>query len=235
MKTKIDITFDFHLDTPIGKDPDAHSPTLRRYHRLLWSKPLPNGQSFNLVETAPNSYLYHSSNLGEHYLASDAITHTYRNTKSMSPIICQISEAEMDDFYRTSSTIGAYTVFPGKSIDRKMTINQARGVNHLIKDRFDITLECIRRHYLGGQNPLRDTLLRYDNFFALFKDFRGYVDFFLFQDLVSLDYSAVKFHLPFEDFGTPPLPKDLGEYRHYEANVLNFIRSRNQRIANHFS
>jgi hypothetical protein len=28
---KIDISFDFRSDTPPGKDPDTHSPTLRRY------------------------------------------------------------------------------------------------------------------------------------------------------------------------------------------------------------
>lgn len=30
----IDITFDFRSDAG-GKDPDAYSPTLRRYHQLL--------------------------------------------------------------------------------------------------------------------------------------------------------------------------------------------------------
>ena len=35
----IDIAFDFRSDTPAGKDPDAVSPTLRRYHQHLWSKP----------------------------------------------------------------------------------------------------------------------------------------------------------------------------------------------------
>ena len=38
----IDTAFDFRTDAN-GKDPDSHSLTLRRYHRLLWSKPLPNG------------------------------------------------------------------------------------------------------------------------------------------------------------------------------------------------
>lgn len=36
----IDTAFDFRTDTPPGRDPDSHSPTLRRYHQLLWSKPL---------------------------------------------------------------------------------------------------------------------------------------------------------------------------------------------------
>jgi hypothetical protein len=35
--------------------------------------------------------------------------------------------------------------------------------------------------------------MRYRDFFALFESFRGYVDFFLLQDLVTDDYSGVTF------------------------------------------
>jgi hypothetical protein len=60
----IDTSFDFRDDAN-GKDPDAHSPTLRRYHRLLWSKPLPSGRSFELSDTERHHYLYHDSELGQ--------------------------------------------------------------------------------------------------------------------------------------------------------------------------
>ncbi len=43
--------------------------------------------------------------------------------------------------------------------------------------RFDLTLECIRRHYLDEPSPLSDTLAWYADFFGLFGDFAGYVDF----------------------------------------------------------
>jgi hypothetical protein len=44
----IDITFDFRTDaTGKNPDPDASSPTLLRYHHLLWSKPLPSGRNFS--------------------------------------------------------------------------------------------------------------------------------------------------------------------------------------------
>jgi hypothetical protein len=66
----IDITFDFRSDTPPGKDPDTFSPTLRRYHQLLWSKPLPGGAPFELDVTGPPYYLHHSSELGEFWLSS---------------------------------------------------------------------------------------------------------------------------------------------------------------------
>ena len=48
-----------------------------------------------------------------------------------------------------------------------------------IAGRFDLTVECIRGHYLDEPSPLSDTLARYADFFALFGDFDGYVDFFL--------------------------------------------------------
>jgi hypothetical protein len=45
-----------------------------------------------------------------------------------------------------SYTIGGMMVFPGNAIDGKWTINQARGCLRKISDRFDLTLECIRRY-----------------------------------------------------------------------------------------
>lgn len=44
----VDTTFDFRSDSPKG-DPDKYSPTLHRYHQLLWSKPLPSGAPFIAV------------------------------------------------------------------------------------------------------------------------------------------------------------------------------------------
>jgi len=54
----IDTTFNFYSDAT-GPDPDRSSPTLRRYHRLLWSKELPNGKLFTLSEERVDTYLYH--------------------------------------------------------------------------------------------------------------------------------------------------------------------------------
>src|SRR5512139_2392588 len=80
----IDITFDFRSDTPAGKDPDVLSPTLRQYHKLLWSKPLPSGVMFDLVDTTPGIYLHHRSQLGEFWLASDAVIPTFRKQARLS-------------------------------------------------------------------------------------------------------------------------------------------------------
>jgi hypothetical protein len=54
----IDVDYNFFDDTPEGRDPDSHSPTLRQYHRLLWTKPLPDVRPFELqVRRARSPYL----------------------------------------------------------------------------------------------------------------------------------------------------------------------------------
>lgn len=45
----IDPNFNFYSDAK-GGDPDSTSPTLRKYHKFLWSKPLPNGKTFDLCD-----------------------------------------------------------------------------------------------------------------------------------------------------------------------------------------
>jgi hypothetical protein len=227
----IDVTFDFQSDTPPGKDPDTASPTLRRYHQLLWSKRLPSGAPFRLDVTKPNTYLYHRSELGEFFLASDAVIPTFARYRLMKDIIDQVPPAERREFWDLGYTIGGMLVFPGNRIGRKMTINGARGFHPRIKDRFDLTLECIRRHYDGQASPLSKPLARYADFFELFDDFAGYVDFFHLQDLVDEGTSTVAFFTPFEDFTTSPLPDSLDAYREYRKRAMQFIEARNQRIA----
>lgn len=94
----------------------------------------------------------------------------------------------------------------------------------------DLTLECIRRYYLGGASPLGDVLGRYKGFFDAFGDFRGYVDFWLLQDVVSDDYSTVRFFTPFDDFLSAAIPQDLDSYVDYRRRSIEFIEARNARI-----
>ena len=228
--TIIDINFDVYSDAPKGKDPDSYSVTLRKYHQILWSKPLPNGVMFDLEDNTPR-LLQHKSELGEFLLSSDSIGHTYSKVKSMSPIVDQIPSEEIKAFFSVCSTVGAYIIFPAKKIGNKMTINGSRGLNRSIKDRFDLTLECIRRFYVNKESPLTKTLQRYASFFNLFHDFEGYVDFFLLQDLVEDRYS-IKFFLPFKGFDQNPLPKNVEQYRSYKKHLIEFVSARNQRILN---
>jgi hypothetical protein len=226
MGMTIDIAFDFRTDAG-GKDPDAYSATLRRYHRLLWSKRLPGGALFDLSERG--AYLYHRSGLGEYWLSSDAVMPTFTGWPALKPITETFPEPENEGFRTIAYTIGAMMVFPANQIDRKQTINVARGFNRSIADRFDLTIECIRRHYLSQGSPLASVLSRDAEFFALFGDFRGYVRFFLLEDLVT-DDSSVTFFMPFDDFRPPSVPKDVGTYREYRRRSIAFIEARNHRI-----
>jgi len=159
----IDITFNFYSDSK-GPDPDKSSPTLRRYHKELWSKPLPSGKIFELSDTTKGAYLYYKAENEEFFLGSDSITHSYKSQKRKKWLTEQIP-TDVDEIFNAGSTIGGFILFPNKSINRKNTINQARGVNPYIDDRFDLTLECIRLFYLDQQSPLYDTLNRYNSFF----------------------------------------------------------------------
>jgi hypothetical protein len=230
MRIEIDTTFDFRKDTPKGKDPDSHSFTLRRYHKLLWSKPLPSGARFDLIDTIPKVYLHHHSEAGEFWLSSDAVIPSFTRESKIEDIIKQVPKKELDWFNTIGYTIGGMMIFPGNRVGRKMTINGARGFNPRIKDRFDLTVECIRRHYLKENSPLGETLQGYADFFELFENFRGYVEFFLLQDMVSEDFTEVRFCLPFNDFKTSPLPSDKEAYLSYKQCSVEFIEARNSRI-----
>lgn len=233
MTCPIDITFDFRSDTPgyPKRDPDAVSPTLRKYHKILWSKPLPTGRRFTLDDTTRWAYLHHHSEVGEFFLSSDTLNQSYGRNRRVAEIRRRIPQEELSHFRALMYSIGNMIVFPGRRIGGKWTINQARGCNKSIGDRFDLTLECVRRHYAGQSSPLADCLTRYADFFDLFVGFQGYVDFFLLNDLVNGDGSAVRFFLPFAGFTRrSPYPDSLVAFRAYLEESTNFILARNQRI-----
>ena len=227
---EIDVTFNFESDTPPGKDPDTHSPTLRHFHRLLWSRELPSGRVFDLVEDTPGAYLYHHSDLGDFRLTSDTMTPSF-DGDDMKHIVASVPSQPLDRFYHLSYTIGNMTVFPGNRIEGKATINGARGMRRQIRDRIDLTLDCIRRHYDGSPSPLQDVLARYRDFFQLFEDFEGFVRYFLLDDLVDSKSASVKFMLPFDGFQSSPLPRTRDDYIAYMQDATKFIEARNRRIA----
>jgi len=224
----IDIDFDFQSEAG-GRDSDRYSPTLQEYHRLLWSKKLPNGEVFKLSKIKANR-LYHMSELGEFTLSSDRAVATFSTWKSMEPVISRIDKNKLADFVRITDSIGGIIVWPSNQIDGLQTINAARGFNRRIADRLDLTIECIRRYYLGDNSPLYDTLLRYKDFFDLFVDFKGYIDFFLLQDAISEDYQSVKISDPFDDFSSSPAPKNIEEYIAYMEATRPLVEQRNKRI-----
>jgi hypothetical protein len=120
-------------------------------------------------------------------------------------------------------------LFPANKVDKKLTINVARGLHPRLKDRFDLTLECVRLFYGDQPSPLTSAFTRYREFFNLFETFEGYVDFFLLQDLVQ--DSKVKFFTDkYEPFSSSASPANKEEYLIYAAGSMDFVAKRNERI-----
>jgi hypothetical protein len=226
---EIDITYDVRKDSN-GKDPDSYSKTLKMYHKYLWSKKLPNGKEFILTDEMEGIYLFHKSDLGEYRLTSDAFIHTYSTWIRTKELIGKIPKNEIEYFDYISYTIGGIILFPGNPINGLSTMNQERGTNKYINDRMDLTLECIKRYYVNEKSPLFETIKRYDDFFGLFGSFKGYCEYFLLQDMVTEDFSGIKYFLPFNDFVFNILPKDVDEYNEYKTLSIDFLNKRNNRI-----
>ncbi len=144
-----------------GSDPDVVSKTLQDYHCLLWSRQLPNGEDMQLTKGTGPYYLTWK----ELRFGSDSITASFRYNKYRSMIEkiklhVQNYKAFMEDYIRKSYTIGGSIIFP----KRMGGINQSRGCHPLIKDRWDLTLECIRKFYNNEKSPLTECLETDRNF-----------------------------------------------------------------------
>ena len=225
-KSLIDTSYDVREDTPPGKDPDSCSPRLRRYHQLLWSKELPCGQKLEL-----NDKLMGYIGDTEYWFSGDTIVHSFSRWPKYQHIITQIDPAVIENFIHVGYTIAGNIIFPANVPKGKMSMDQRRGMLVKISDRFDLTLECIRRYYHGVDSPLYSCINDFKPFFDAFVDFRGYVEFFLLQDLVEEDYSQVKYWYPFPgEFYSNPLPQTPEEYLEYVDTVIDFLHRRNARI-----
>lgn len=149
-------------------------------------------------------------------------------------VLAEIPPDEVSAFSDLGCTVGAYVVFPPQ-VHRdgkwRRSINQARETNGKIRDRFDLTLECIRRQYAGLDCPLSESFAWHDAFFDFFGFFSGYTDHFLLNDGVTTDYAAGDFLKYGDAFDGDPLPAGAtDEYREYMRRSMEVIRARNARI-----
>lgn len=226
-QVEFDVAYDFQAESG-RRDPDSYSATLQLYHQSLWSKVLPSGEIFELTPIRAGSAraLRHESHLGVFVLSSDTLANSNKN--KLRPFYDQMGPEVNEAWHRDGGTIGGRLVFPRNRIDGKQTINQTRGTNQRISDRFDLTLEAIRLHYQEEDSPLSGALTRYRDFFALFGDFDRYVRFFLLDDLV--EDGSVRFYIPFEGFDRSPLPQTFVEYQQFRTAQLAFVSARNDRM-----
>ena len=236
------ISFDFTTDSPHywdhfwetdgglgvgGSDPDSASKTLQRYHQILWSRTLPCGKQMNLKRGSGPYYLTWE----DFRFASDTIIVDFRYWRYRD-ILAQVKQrvpdyrAFVEDYVHHGYTIGGTIIFP----KHPGSINQAKGTNARISDRWDLTLECIRRHYAGEESPLSKAMDSDREFFDLFLDFRDYVDYFFLQDCVTEDYSRVRYWIGDGAFNKNALPQTVDEYLLWLERQRDFLDRRNDRI-----
>lgn len=221
--TDIDVQFDFQTDSG-SKDPDAASKTLKAYHQLLWSKPLPCGESMQL-HVEKGCLKWKDMWFGCDSITASFIHHRFPLKEYIERTIPNFEEFKKDYWHKTY-TIGGSIIFPML----RGSVNQMRGCNSRICDRWDLTLECIRRYYAGEFSPLSKALERSSVFFDLFVSFKGYVDFFFLQDCVDSNYN-VKLWLDTPLFVPMAMPHDINEYYCWIDSQIDFVTKRGSRIA----
>lgn len=229
----IDVNHNFYEDVkdiPKNKkhDPDSKSRELWNYHRLIWNKKVPDeslpDRNFKLDE-----HLHCKSfdiRFGVDCFLNLYLSHT-------KPIIKNIVDKAYENnpterFQEPPYTIGASLIFPKNGTN---SINSRRGCTFEIRDRIDLTLECIRRYYAKElPNPLSECLEANKNFFDLFLTFEQYIEFFLLQDFVSKDLKHVNFFLPFDNFQSDGYPKNVHEWKTLRDALTKLVKARNKRI-----
>jgi hypothetical protein len=229
----------------VDRDPDEVNPQLREAHRLLWSKPPRRGEVLVLSAHKWSDYLKVVSTPDGWTVGSDNFATAHANAlRPFAEGLDGFADGHLCEF----CTVGGYIVFPNQlaqqlptsinSTARRWSVNQARGMERQISDRFDLTLEAIRLFYDGtlhrSENPIGDVLEAYGWWFDLFgKGVDGllaYANFFFLTPMLDAQ-GRVK---PFEPLTLAfdhALPKnDETAYRAYIAAQVDFVRRRNEHV-----
>ena len=222
-KQDIDIKYDVRTDSR-GKDPDSASAILKSYHQMLWSKPLPNGQVMELTRKNCSYLRWNDMYFGSDSFIVSFMHARYKHRQQIINSIPNFAEYR-ENYLKRACTIAGYIIFP----KHVRSMNQERGCNRMICDRWDLTLECIRRFYAGVPTPLDKVLESDREFYNLFVDFKGYVDFFLLQDCVDENYN-VKFWLDTPLWISDPMPETVESYKDWIEKELDFVEKRGRRI-----
>lgn len=222
-------------------DPDAVCEELREMHYRLYNRydshivrpfsfekkyPLlsPNGQYFYLYEANGNNR-FGSDTMNSLYLYYEALQNIrYEMIKCGRNPESEMENSRRNIIYRP----GNFIIFPKK--DKKVSINVARGnYRGKIKDRFDLTLDCIKKQYESRDNSLSWILQEYwDEFFGRFYDFNEYVHFFMLEDYLDEKNEVIRLI----DNEEHILPKTLEEYDEYIKRISSIIDKRTQKILN---
>jgi hypothetical protein len=237
------------------RDIDTYSQTLREYQACIYKKALPRHKNtifdLKLGNNPEYDYLYWNSpnyygdDLAKSRFASDSIVNMqerYQPYLGDDDFVPDLKDKGirkiLKEYVKSASTIGGEIIFP----KHPNSVNVARGRNPKIRDRFDLTLECIRRFYEKSeakrQSPLYDVLKADEKFFNLFKDFDNYVKFF-YLDGSYVQGGKIKFFIgDAPDFDNPiftPFPTSKEEWEQLYENQMACVAARNKKISDLFA
>lgn len=137
-------------------------------------------------------------------------------------------------YLQKANTIGGFVVFP-KHLN---SINGRRGMSAKICDRFDLTLECIRRFYNEPKrdNPLIDALTADHKFFQIFGSFEKYIDFFCLNSWVKDGVLSLIDNEPLDnwDFNNDKSLPTKSNWQTFYKNIMDRLKDRNTDIQNLF-
>ena len=142
-----------------------------------------------------------------------------------------LDKEEHKKYLKLMNTIGGKIIFPKHKKIGIQTINTIRGLNPKIKDRFDLTLECIKLYYFDKKNnPLYEILNLNFDFFNLFgkgeDGFKNYIEFFFLDECLVDNKGNIKFFI--EEKFENPIPSN--KKRDLYLKTIEFIENRNKKI-----
>ena len=184
-------------------DPDVNSRKLYEAHIQFWNKRCEKYENINKISTHGQCECELKIDNTDIILGSDSIMSIYwHRTYGITPKIMKEFNENISKFIkntdytsfirkylRKSNTLGGFIVFPRHN----NSINQLRGTKSEINDRFDLTLECIKRYYNQEKenNPLYDVLEHNSVFFNMFGSFENYINFSCLGPWVNENYQVV--------------------------------------------
>lgn len=121
----------------MNNDPGTRSKTLQKYHQLLWSKKLPNGENMELSIGSGSNYLtWKNFRFGSDFITASFRYEHYRNMIEEIKNAISNYQAFMENYPRKSYPMGGATIFP----KWYGGIIQSRGCNLFIKYCFNLIL-----------------------------------------------------------------------------------------------
>ncbi|MCL1987439.1 MAG: hypothetical protein FWG64_05645 [Firmicutes bacterium] len=239
------------------KDPDSNSLELYAdLATLLADRQLPNGKMLKIKKikqrkNGDNFYLelcVYIHNKANEY-TNFGITSDFISSSTFSAIKANVSATRIKESLKITRSIGGHVVWAiwklPNNPNKIESINQARGEECGLYDRFDLTLFHLKNWYEEKPCFLKKVFDSNENWLNLFVDFNGFINFFylnsfVFDDTVQNITGIRNLTCDWNENqilsdGTPCIPKTAKDYIIYMNSNEKAIQERNTKINKFFN